>query len=61
MTTKIGIIIDVRAQVTLSLITEFENYTVFKPGDYQVPALAATLDQVVAWSEALKPLRPVTA
>src|SRR5881275_857894 len=30
---------DVRQQVTLSLITEFENYSVFRPGDYNLPAL----------------------
>ena len=27
-------IADVRQQVTLSLLTEFENYTIFKPGDH---------------------------
>jgi hypothetical protein len=27
---------DVRQQVELSLITEFENYSVFKPGRIQV-------------------------
>ncbi|HMD93699.1 MAG TPA: NAD(P)H-dependent oxidoreductase [Trebonia sp.] len=48
---------DVRQQVTLSLATDFENYTVFKPGDYQVAALTTLLDQVVAWSKALAPLR----
>jgi NAD(P)H-dependent FMN reductase len=48
---------DVRQQVALSLITEFENYSVFKPGDYNVPALNTMLDQVVAWSNALAPLR----
>jgi NAD(P)H-dependent FMN reductase len=48
---------DVRAQVTLSLVTEFENFTVFTPGDYQLPALHLTLDQVIAWSAALAPLR----
>ena len=48
---------DVRQQVTLSLITEFENYSVFKPGDYNLPALHTMLDQVVAWSTALAPLR----
>jgi NAD(P)H-dependent FMN reductase len=48
---------DVRQQVALSLITEFENYSVFKPGDYNVPALTILLDQVVAWSAALAPLR----
>jgi len=48
---------DVRQQVTLALATEFENYSVFKPGDYQVPQLGILLDQVVAWSGALAPLR----
>jgi len=48
---------DVRQQVTLSLVTEFENFSVFKPGEYNLPALNAMLDQVVAWSTALAPLR----
>jgi NAD(P)H-dependent FMN reductase len=48
---------DVRQQVTLSLLTEFENFSVFKPGDYNVAALGTLLDQVVAWSIALAPLR----
>jgi NAD(P)H-dependent FMN reductase len=51
---------DVRTQVTLSLVTEFEDYTTFKPGAYQLVALNAMLDQVVAWSSALAPLRAVT-
>jgi NAD(P)H-dependent FMN reductase len=48
---------DVRAQVALSLATDFENYTVLKPADHHTQLVNATLDQVVAWSEALKPLR----
>ena len=48
---------DVRQQVALSLITEFENYSVFKPGDYNLPALDTLLDQVIAWSGALAALR----
>jgi NAD(P)H-dependent FMN reductase len=48
---------DVRQQVTLSLLTEFENFSVFKPGDYNLVALDTLLDQVVAWSTALAPLR----
>jgi NAD(P)H-dependent FMN reductase len=51
---------DVRQQVALSLITEFENYSVFTPGSHTVPALNTLLDQVVAWSTALAPLRPAT-
>jgi NAD(P)H-dependent FMN reductase len=50
---------DVRQQVVLHLATEFENYRVFKPGDYNVTALNTMLDQVVAWSTALAPLRGV--
>ena len=48
---------DVRQQVALSLLTEFENFSVFKPGDYNLAALDVLLDQVVAWSTALAPLR----
>ncbi|MEU1623700.1 NAD(P)H-dependent oxidoreductase [Streptomyces sp. NPDC005722] len=47
----------VRAQVALSLLTDFENYSVFKPGPHHRSTLDATLDQVVAWSKALRPLR----
>jgi NAD(P)H-dependent FMN reductase len=52
---------DVRQQVALSLMTEFENFSVFKPGDYNVQALDTLLNQVVAWSEALAPLRTPAA
>jgi NAD(P)H-dependent FMN reductase len=52
---------DVRQQVALSLITEFENFSVFKPGDYNVGAMHTLLDQVVAWSAALAPLRIAVA
>jgi NAD(P)H-dependent FMN reductase len=48
---------DVRQQVVLSLVTEFENYRTFKPGDYNLVPLNTMLDQVVAWSTALAPLR----
>jgi NAD(P)H-dependent FMN reductase len=52
---------DVRQQVTLSLITEFEQFRVFKPGDHNLPALNTLLDQVIAWSTALAPLRDPAA
>jgi NAD(P)H-dependent FMN reductase len=48
---------DVRAQVMFSLATDFENYSVFKPADFHAQLLHTTLDQVVAWSNALAPLR----
>ncbi|MEV4581551.1 NAD(P)H-dependent oxidoreductase [Nonomuraea jabiensis] len=52
---------DVRQQVTLHLMTEFEDFTVFKPGDYNLEALDTMLGQVVAWSAALAPLRATPA
>jgi len=45
------------AQIVLSLITGFENYTVFKPNPHHAESLGTLLDQVVAWSKALKTLR----
>jgi hypothetical protein len=47
----------VRQQVALSLLTEFENFSVFKPAEYNVAALNTMLDQLVAWTTALAPLR----
>ena len=52
---------DVRQQVTLSIFTEFENFSVFKPGGYSADALSTMLDQVIAWSAALAPLRQSAA
>jgi NAD(P)H-dependent FMN reductase len=48
---------DVRAQVLLSLHTDFENYSIFKPNPMHEAQLAAMLDQLVAWGEAMKTLR----
>ncbi|MGI5491230.1 NADPH-dependent FMN reductase [Microtetraspora malaysiensis] len=48
---------DVRCQVALSLFNDFEDFSAFKPIDAQHDALAAMLDQVIAWSNALAPLR----
>lgn len=50
-------IADVRAQVLLSLFTDFENFTTFKPGPQHEQSLSAMLDQVVAWGSALKTVR----
>jgi NAD(P)H-dependent FMN reductase len=47
----------VRPQVGLSLFTDFENSTVFKPAAMQEKNVNAMLDHVVAWSGALQPLR----
>jgi NAD(P)H-dependent FMN reductase len=48
---------DVRAQVTLSLFTDFENFTTFKPAAFQEQYVNTMLDQVIAWGSALKALR----
>ena len=48
---------DVRPQVALSLITDFEEYTLFKPTAEHEKQLHFMLDQVTAWSSALQPLR----
>lgn len=48
---------DVRAQVTLSLRTDFESFTTFKPADHHEKTVHAMLDQVIAWGGALKTLR----
>ncbi|MBP6012833.1 MAG: NAD(P)H-dependent oxidoreductase [Alphaproteobacteria bacterium] len=50
-------IADVRAQVALSLHTDFENFSTFKPAAMQEGAVGRMLDQVVAWGGALKTLR----
>lgn len=47
----------VRGQVQLSLFTDFENFQVFKPAEMHQKPVAAMLDQLLAWSGALKPLR----
>jgi NAD(P)H-dependent FMN reductase len=48
---------DVRAQVMLSLYTDFENLTTFKPAEHHEKSVVTMLDQVVAWSGALRTLR----
>jgi hypothetical protein len=47
----------VRAQVGLSLLTDFENYSVFKPAPQHEKSVHAMLDQVIGWGGALKTLR----
>jgi len=50
-------IADVRQQVLLSLFTDFENYSVFKPAERHETGLNAVIDQVVAWGTALRGVR----
>ncbi|MFD1775843.1 NADPH-dependent FMN reductase [Paenibacillus rhizophilus] len=48
---------DVRIHAALSLFTDFENGQVFKPSDFHLTNVNGMLDQVLAWSGALKTLR----
>ncbi|MEU4720129.1 NAD(P)H-dependent oxidoreductase [Nonomuraea dietziae] len=48
---------DVRAQVSLSLAADFENFSVLRPAAGREAAVTAMLDQLVAWAGAMKALR----
>jgi NAD(P)H-dependent FMN reductase len=48
---------DVRAQTTLSLFTDFQNFSQFAPGPHQADTVTTVLDQVVTWSKALAVVR----
>lgn len=48
---------DVRAQVALSLYTDFENFSSFKPGPQHEGTLGVVLDQTVSWTKALETVR----
>ena len=47
----------VRNQVLLSMFTDFENFSVFKPGPTKEQSVKDMLDQLIAWGGALKTLR----
>ena len=51
---------DVRNNVALSLLNDFESFTEFKPAAHQAQALDTLFGEVIAWSQALAPLRQVT-
>ena len=44
----------VRTQVALSFFTDFENFSVFRPGARQERAVQTMLAQVIGWGTALK-------
>ncbi|MFD1414987.1 NADPH-dependent FMN reductase [Oceanobacillus jeddahense] len=48
---------DVRAQVRVSIFTDFEQDGTFKPAAFQEGSVNAMLDQVISWSSALRVLR----
>ncbi len=50
-------IADVRSAVALSLFTDFENFTTFKPGSQHMNSVTTMLDQLVLWSKAMQSVR----
>jgi hypothetical protein len=48
---------DVRAQVMLSLFTDFEDFSRFAPDPRHEAEVNTMLNQVIAWGGALKALR----
>jgi NAD(P)H-dependent FMN reductase len=54
-------IADVRAQVALSLFSDFTDMTKLTPAPHQAGMLNAMLGQVVTWSNVLRPLRAEAA
>ena len=51
---------DVRAQVALSMFTDFENFSTFKPAPQQEAAVNAMLDDLIPWGQALQTMRTRT-
>ncbi|MFF0339275.1 NADPH-dependent FMN reductase [Kribbella sp. NPDC004875] len=50
-------IADVRQQLSFSLFSDFENFSVFTPGPQYADQAAVLFDQLESWAAALKPLR----
>ena len=50
----------VRNQALLSMYTDFENFSVFKPGSRKEASVNDMLDQLIGWGGALKMLREKT-
>lgn len=51
---------DVRAQVALSLATDFENFVTFKPAPRNEQLVGTMLDQLISWGVALKIVRQLS-
>ena len=47
----------VRNQVGLSLFTDFENFSAFRPAGHHESGVSAMLDQIVCWAQAMKSVR----
>jgi NAD(P)H-dependent FMN reductase len=48
---------DVRTGVALSMFSDFEDFSRLNPGPYQAQALTTMFDELIAWTEALTPMR----
>ncbi|WP_181350538.1 NADPH-dependent FMN reductase [Thalassobacillus sp. CUG 92003] len=48
---------DVRKHPTLSLFTDFEDTSIFKPADFHINNVNDMLDETIAWNGALKKIR----
>ncbi|MCI4323441.1 MAG: NAD(P)H-dependent oxidoreductase [Thermoplasmata archaeon] len=51
----------VRAQASFSLMTDFENYSVFRPAAGKEQSVTVMLDQLIAWGHALQSVRSPSA
>lgn len=51
------LVADVRVHPALSLFTDFENGTTFKPKEVQADSVNQMLDQLIPWAMALKTIR----
>ncbi len=47
----------VRSQVMLSLFTDFENFSTFKPAEVHTKSLNAMLEQLEKWTSAMRSIR----
>ncbi|AYF97942.1 NADPH-dependent FMN reductase [Protaetiibacter intestinalis] len=50
-------IADVRQQLMFSFFHDFENFSVFTPGEQHLPGLQALVDQLESWAGALRGVR----
>jgi NAD(P)H-dependent FMN reductase len=48
---------DVRTQVSLSLLTDFEAFTTFRPAEQHGNVLQQLFTEVITWTNALEPVR----
>jgi NAD(P)H-dependent FMN reductase len=51
---------DIRSHVSLSLFTDFENYSKFKPQPRHETEIQALLVELIAWGRAMRTLRSAT-